>query len=363
MIKFHEPFQSKNQKKYVLDVLDNNLFIKDKYSNLCKEFLIEMYGVNEILLTHSATAALEISSKLLKLEYENSRRILIPSYTFSSTANAFLIDNHEIKFIDIDEKDLIVNKKKLLNKSDILVVVHYANSCFDFDKEINSNIIEDAAQSFDAKLNNKYLGTFGKYGCISFHRTKNVHSDYGGMVILNDNSYFDEAKYIYERGTDRSEVIAGNKNKYQWVQKGSSYQISELSSALLLSQLEDKDIIREIKKNIYFEYEERLSDLVDAGLINIQKINPDLDPNYHAFYIITKDNNRKMIDYLKSKGISAYIGYEPLHLSEYALNNNLQTDLYITESIYKKIIRLPLHTNIKKTDVKYIVDTIKKYYE
>lgn len=364
MIKFHEPHIAKNQEKYVLDVLRNSTYLSDKYRKSCLEFLSDMYKTENILITHSATAALEIASKLIKLEQSKESNILLPSYTFSSSANAFLQDNHKIKFIDVNKKDMIVDKNIKLNNNEFCVVVHYSNSCFEFLNEVNSNLIEDAAQSFDAKFKGKYLGTYGKYGCISFHRTKNIHADLGGMIILNDNSLFDEAKYIYERGTDRSEVIAGNKNKYQWVIKGSSFQITELSSALLLSQLEEKNKIKEIRKEIYLTYREKLNDLVKNELIIIQKIQSDLEPNYHAFYLISKNNNKELINHLKDKGISAYIGYEPLHLSEFANKNKLNLEkLPVTEKYYKKLVRLPIHTNMSVKDANDVVSAIKNFYE
>ena len=361
MINFHEPYVSKKQKKYLLDVTTTSTYLKDKYKNLCEEFLYDMYG-KQILLTHSATAALEISAKLIFLENQKQCKVSMPSYTFSSTANAFLIENHKINFIDINPEDMIVERDALSKIKDYLVVVHYGNSCFDFSNTSHNRVIEDAAQSFDAKLNNKYLGTFGKYGCISFHRTKNIHADYGGLLILNDDSYFDQAKYIYERGTDRADVIAGSKNKYQWVEKGSSYQISELSSALLLSQLESKDKIKQIRKEIYNQYLSQLKILIDSKKIKIQNINKNLDPNYHSFYIMSNENNRQLLNHLNNFGIKAYIGYEPLHLSEFSSKNNLSEPLPITEKVYKQIIRLPLHTNLKKDQIKFITVKIKEFY-
>ena len=363
MIKFHEPYVAKKQEQYVLDALRNSTYSSDKYRQSCLEFLSDMYQTENILITHSATAALEIASKLIKLEKNKKSNILLPSYTFSSTANAFLQDGHNINFIDVNKEDMIVDKSIKLSRNQYCVVVHYANSCFGF-SDTNNNMIEDAAQSFDAKLKGKFLGTYGKYGCISFHRTKNIHADYGGMIILNDNSLFDESKYIYERGTDRSEVIAGKKNKYQWVEKGSSYQISELSSALLLSQLEVKDKIKNLRKEIYMTYKEKLSKLSEKGFLTLQKIQPDLEPNYHAFYLISSTENRELIDHLNSNGISAYIGYEPLHLSEYANKNNLNIEkLPVTEKYYKNLVRLPIHTNISIKDANHVVNTVKDFYE
>ena len=364
MIKFHEPYIAKKQEQYILDVLRNSTYSSDKYRKRCSEFLSDMYQTENILITHSATAALEIASKLIKLEHGKESNFLLPSYTFSSTANAFLQDNHKINFIDVNKEDMIVDKNVKINKNEYCVVVHYSNSCFEFSNKNNNNIIEDAAQSFDAKFNGRYLGTFGKYGCISFHRTKNIHADFGGMIILNDNSLFDKANYIYERGTDRSEVIAGNKNKYQWVEKGSSFQISELSSALLLSQLEVKDKIKELRKEIYLTYKEKLTELAKNELITLQKIQSNLEPNYHAFYIISSTENKKLISHLNNNGISAYIGYEPLHLSKFAKKNNLNLEkLPVTEKYYKKLVRLPIHTNMSIKDANYVVSVIKNFYE
>ena len=226
MIKFHEPFKAKNTKKYLNEVVERNSFNDNYFIERCMEILTEFYQTKNLLLTHSGTAALEISSMLLKEIIENPRQktiIKLPSYTFSSTANAFLRSNFDISFLDINTDDMIVNRNEYqkLKENEYLVSVNYANSTFEYPQNYNHKLIEDAAQSFGVTYNKQPVGTFGRYGCISFHPTKNIHGGYGGLIIVNNDDEFELAKTIWERGTDRNKVINGlkkNMSGYRWVQ-------------------------------------------------------------------------------------------------------------------------------------------------
>jgi len=363
-IKFHEPYRSKNTMKYLERVVNNNSYVDSYFRKSVEEYLSEKFGYKNFLLTHSATAALEMAAILSELNGVKSVRL--PSYTFSSTANAFLRSGIKIKFCDIDKKDFNIDLEKLSlsKKNDALCLVHYANSSSEIShvKKLNFKfLIEDAAQSFNVKYKNKLLGTFGNYGCISFHPTKNVHSGFGGLFLAKSKADLEIGKYIYERGTDRSRVVAGLKNKYEWVSTGSSFEMTELSAAVLLSQLEDYEKIFRIRKEIYQTYLEGLSNLVNLNLIKIQKINPNISPNYHAFYILLRANRLEFLEYMKNNGIQCYIGYVPLHNSKYGKSNNLDLKLPITEKYAKLIVRLPLHTGLIKDDVIKITKKINDY--
>jgi dTDP-4-amino-4,6-dideoxygalactose transaminase len=366
MIKFNEPFKSKNTIKYLEKVVNQNSYTNNFFKDGVTEYLSEKFGYKNFLLTHSATAALEIAAMLCK--QNGVKRAILPSYTFSSTANAFLRANIKLKFSEIQKSDLNIDLKKVKqNKTtDVLCLVHYANSSADMGNRhiVDNNIlIEDAAQSFNVKYDNKLLGTFGKYGCISFHPTKNVHSGFGGMFISKSKSDLEIAKFIYERGTDRSKVTSGLKNKYEWVQEGSSFEMTELSAAVLLSSLENYDHIYRIRKEIYSSYANGLKELINLGHFSIQKVHDKLSPNYHAFYILLKKDRSKFINHMQKNGIESYIGYVPLHNSKYGKFLKVDQNLPLTEKYSKLIVRLPLHTGLRKKDVKKIIEKIHLFFK
>ncbi|MDA7543188.1 DegT/DnrJ/EryC1/StrS family aminotransferase [Acidimicrobiia bacterium] len=370
MIKFNETYKSKSLKKYLNDLSQNNSFLSNKYRDICNEHISENYNYKYFLLTHSATAALEVSAMILKEDekYKNSS-VFMPSYTFSSTANAFLRSNYDVKFIDIDPATMMAETSKLpLKKNDIFVPVHYAGSYFDFDEFfINNNrkditIIEDSAQAFGVKYKNKLAGNYGRMSCFSFHPTKNIHAGFGGMLTFQNKRDYESAQYIYERGTDRSKVISGQKKKYEWVSLGSSFEMSELSSAVLLSQLEDVDYIQSRKKFIYQLYQNNLQALIDEGTIRTQEIPNFIESNYHSFYILLNETNSNFINYLYENGVQSYIGYTPLHSSKYGRKNNLYTKLKNTEFYHKRLVRLPSHANLTDSEVNFITNIVKKYF-
>ena len=263
MIKFHEPYVSKKLEKNYSKLTKKNLFGSTYFREICTEILRDEFGYKNFLLTNSATSALELISILLK--DQEFQKLKLPSYTFSSTANAFLRSGFDLEFIDIDVHNSMIdiNKLQKLEKSELLGIVHYAGSSLNFTKLYEKmgkevSFIEDAAQAFGVKFNNENIGQVGLAGCISFHPTKNIHSDFGGMALLSDRLDFEKAKFVYERGTDRSKVVAGLKNKYEWVELGSSFEITESSCAVLESQLSDYQRIYQIRKELYLRYIEYL---------------------------------------------------------------------------------------------------------
>ena len=368
MIKFNEPYISKRLKKNFNTLNKKNLFGSTYFRDSCSEILENEFGYKNFLLTNSATSALELIAILLK-DYGYSD-IKLPSYTFSSTANAFLRAGYNIDFIDINIENLMVDVDKIgkLNENQLLVVVHYAGSSFDFDylyKKLDKNInfVEDAAQGFGTKYNNINLGQIGLSGCISFHPTKNIHSGFGGMALINESLDYEKAEFILERGTDRSKVVSGLKNKYEWVGIGSSFEITEASCAILESQLLDYQRILQIRKELYLRYVKNLSEFVSFNNFHIQKHPNEFEPNYHAFYIIIDENRDDLINHLQQKGIQSYIGYVPLHSSTYSKNNNFYKNLETTDYIAERVLRLPLHTNLKIKDIDYISKSLKSFFK
>lgn len=365
MIKFHETYSSNKIKQNLIKLSDSNNFGSTYFRDSCTELLQDKFGYSNFLLTNSATSALEMSAILLKDTFE-FERVIIPSYTFSSTANAFLRSGYNIEFVDIRKEDLMFDETKInkYSRNDLLVLVHYAGSSYNFQnlKDIGKEVkfIEDAAQGFGAKYQNQNLGSLGLLGCISFHPTKNIHAGFGGMLLMDEKIDFDKASFVYERGTDRKKVIAGLKNKYEWVDIGSSFEITELSAAVLQAQLIDHEKIIKIKKEIYCRYLENLKELIDSEVLIVQKLHREVSINFHSFYIILKEDCNSFLESLKSEyGIQSYIGYVPLHNSKYGKKNNLNKKLKITEEISNKVVRLPIHTGLKNKDIDYITDSIK----
>lgn len=366
MINFNETYKSKLELKYLEEVTNGN-YINNYFRKKSEEILIEKFKFDNILLTHSATAALEIAGMVLA-KNKSISKIHLPSYTFSSTANAFIRAGININFTDINIDNLMIDFSKLkISKNDHVCIVHYAGSSVDFEKletieNFNFNkLIEDAAQGLGTKFNNKQVGTFGRFGCISFHPTKSIHSGFGGLLNIKNKEDLEMATYIYERGTDRSKVISGQKNKYEWVELGSSFEMTELSAAVLLSQLEEYDKISELRKEIYKTYLLLLKTFLIENNIKFQIFDNRIQHNYHAFYLILNENSNAFLNYLNKNGIQAYIGYVPLHSSAYGIRNKLNKKLINTEKIANTIIRLPLHTQLKYKDVKKISSCVKNY--
>lgn len=369
IIKFNEPYSSNKIKKYVNSSLNSNYYSTGEYEHKVKKILKNKFNLSNTLITHSATGALELIALYLKKSHKNSK-VFLPSYTFSSTANAFLRSGYKLKFLDVNSENLMIDLSKLpkMRPNDIVVPVHYSGHSVDFENISNVSkehlIIEDAAQGLGTKWNNKQVGTFGEFSAFSFHHTKNFQSGFGGLMVSKYEDPMEILEYIYERGTDRSKVIAGLKNKYEWVEIGSSFQIPDLLSAVLLAQLEDYDLITSKRKsvvNFYNSYFENLS----SELIDLPHFSDQSSTNYHAYFIKfkTEKEAKKFLNFTFNKGISCYIGYVPLHNSKLGKELKLNYKLPNTEFLGNKIVRLPVHTSIRREDLNYIKFVFDKFFK
>ena len=368
-ILFQEPYKSNKVKKYVNQSLNSNYYTADYFEDKCKDLLKNKFGLKNTFITHSATGALEMAALLTK---ENKKqKVYLPSYTFSSTANAFLRAGYDIEFLDINPDDLMINLDRVIKnaKNNILVPVHYGGYSVDMsgykDFKKNGTIIEDAAQGIGTTWDNKQVGLFGSLSAISFHHTKNIQGGYAGLLTVNDSKYIEKAKFIYERGTDRSKVISGIKNKYEWVEIGSSFQVPDILSAIIYAQLEDYDQIIKRRKKIHNFYSSYFSKEELKNILNVQKGSSLSSTNYHAFILIFKNNTiaKKFIEFTKNEGVNCYIGYVPLHNSKKGKDLKLNSRLEITEKLSNRIVRLPIHTNIQNEDIKYIENTFNKFFK
>lgn len=323
------------------------------YTKLCHEHLESLTKSKKAFLTHSCTAALEMAALLLDIKQGDE--VIMPSYTFVSTANAFALRGATIVWVDIREDTLNIDEEKIeaaiTGNTVAIVVVHYAGVAAEMDKILsiaqtsNIYVVEDAAQGVSAYYKEKHLGSMGHLGCLSFHETKNVISGEGGALLVNDENFIDRAKLIWEKGTNRESFSLGLVEKYEWVDLGSSYLPGEIIAAFLYPQLKKTKSITDSRLAIWNKYKSQLSDLEKSGSLRLPIIPKNCTHNAHLFYIILKDvfdRRRFIADMLKSS-INCVFHYTPLHSSPAGLKyGRVSEELIITEYIAKQLIRLPI---------------------
>lgn len=348
--------------------LDEDENVNGRFSRACSERLEATYGVDQVLLTHSATGALEMSAMLLAAEY-GATRAYMPSYTFSSTANAFLRAGYDVEFVDIDPTTMNAGVAEFAAADpaagEVIVPVHYAGNPGEIDRlaewaaERGIHVVEDAAQSLGSRIGDRSAGTFGALAAISFHFTKNIHSSLGGALFVNDPRLAERATYIWERGTNRQALLKGLVDKYSWVEVGSSFQVSEMQAAVLLAGIEEYDTVVSHRRTLWDVYAERLSGLDDMG-IHVQTWRRDVVNNHHAFFIRleTDELADEIRQALRTAGIVAYIGYVPLHDAPYGQRAGLNRPLPMTERWAGSVLRLPLHTAMSVEDAERVASTI-----
>ncbi len=364
-ILFNTPYLSGKEQKYVKEVFESKHYAGNgKFTKKCQALLEEITG-SKVLLTTSCTAALELTS--LALDIEDGDEIIVPSYTFVSTASAYERCGAKIVFAEIEPSTLMLDirdvKKKLTERTRAVVTVHYGGLPSDLSgliglcKEHDIDLIEDAAQGFGTVSMGGHLGTFGRFGTISFHETKNIHCGLGGAIYINNPEEFDRIENIWERGTNRTKLFRGLVDKYTWLESGSSFYPSELQSAFLLAQLESLNSNLKIRQKLTEQYFLHLADLETEGKLTIQKGMPTDQWNHHAVVCIFPSENicEKVRVYLKNKQINAYIGYVPLHSSPKGAEMGWKKeDLPVTEEISQRILRLPLHCEMDSGDIERV---------
>jgi len=331
----------------------------------------ERFNSKKILLTTSGTHALELAALLADIN--EGDEVILPSYTFVSTANAFVLRGAKIVYCDIREDNLNIDENKIedliTEKTKAISPVHYAGVACEMDtimhiaKKHNLIVVEDAAQGVDAKYKDKYLGTIGDFGCYSFHETKNFSSGEGGAISINDEKYIKRAEIIREKGTNRSQFFRGEVDKYTWVDIGSSYLPSDINAAVLYNQFENMENINNKRKEIYNAYYNGLKDLQDQNKLRLPIINDFAKTNYHMFYIIlnSEEERNGLMDYLKANGILSVFHYIPLHESPYSREKFGNFSLPVTENLSRRLLRLPMYYSLKLEEVNYIVDKIHSY--
>jgi len=359
--------------KYLEDSIKKGKFSGDGYfTNKCTEILRNKLNASSVLLTTSCTHALEMCAILLDIK--SGDEVIMPSYTFVSTANAFILRGAKVVFIDIEPDMMNINpagiENAITSKTRAIVVVHYAGVGCDMDsimriaKKYNIPVIEDAAQAIGSSYHGKSLGTIGTFGCISFHETKNLHCGEGGALIINDKKYIERAEIIREKGTNRKKYIMGLVDKYSWVDIGSSYLLSELNAAFLYPQLNSLVEITNNRKYLWQEYYSKLTEVLE---ITVQPYPKNIaEFNAHIFFIKVKniEIRGKLIEFLFQKGISATFHYISLHTASASkiYSEFRGTDLYTTMES-ERLLRLPLYYGLKKEDVNEICNEIKEFFK
>ena len=372
-IDFNRPAIVGKELEYIKDAVDQGMLCGDgKYTKLCSSWMKERFHVNQVFLTTSCTHALEMAAYLCDIHPGDE--VIMPSYTFVSTADAFVLRGAKIVFVDIRPDTMNIDEKLIeqavTEKTKAIVPVHYAGVACEMDtimeiaRKYDLKVVEDAAQGVEAYYHGKALGTIGDFGCYSFHETKNYTMGEGGALVFQDNSFQEKAEILREKGTDRSKFFRGQVDKYRWIDYGSSYLPSEMNAAYLYAQLEECEKINRKRHQIYDYYHRHLAPLEEAGLIERPFVPEGIEHNAHMYYIKVKDLETRtgLIAYLKENGIYSAFHYVPLHSSPAGMKFGRFSgeDVYTTRES-ERLVRLPMFYNLPLSDVEYIVKKILEF--
>lgn len=374
MIKFNIPPYVGKELDYIKEAVDSHKICGDgMFTKKCQSVIEDYTDTTKCLLTTSGTDALEMAALLADIR--EGDEVIMPSYTFVSTANAFVLRKAKIVFVDIRPDTLNIDEKLIedavTDKTRAIVPVHYAGVGCEMDtimniaKKYNLKVVEDAAQGVMSFYKGKALGAIGDYGCFSFHETKNYSMGEGGAILINNESDVLKGEILREKGTNRSQFFRGQVDKYTWMDVGSSFLPSELNAAYLYAQLEQKEMINQNRLRAWNMYNELLKPLQEKGRIELPYIPKECTHNAHMFYIKTKDleERTRLISYLKENDISAVFHYIPLHISPAGAKFGRfhGEDKYTTKES-ERLLRLPLYYGINDTDIEKVADAVIKFY-
>ncbi len=369
-IDFNKPYIVGKELYYIAQAVQNGQLSGDGiFTHRCNAWLESHFYAKKVLLTHSCTAALEMAAILCDIQPGDE--FIVPSYTFVSTANAFVLRGGIPVFVDIRPDTMNLNEQlieaAITPKTKAIIPVHYAGVSCEMDtimeiaKRHNLLVVEDAAQGVCATYKGKYLGTIGHLGCYSFHETKNFISGEGGALVINDDRFIERAEIIREKGTNRSQFFRGMVDKYTWVDIGSSYLPSEMIAAFLSAQLEESDKITKKRMHIWTTYHRLLEPLEKAGKLRRPIIPTECNHNAHMYYILLKDLQTRtaLISFLKAANIHPVFHYVPLHTSPMGLKLcSKRYELPITELYSERLLRLPCYYELQDENIERVVRTI-----
>ncbi len=374
MIPFNVPPYIGKEDEYIKQAIDSRKICGDgQFTKKCNEKFEEITGAKKVLMTTSGTSALEMAALLADIKPGDE--VIMPSYTFVSTANAFVLRGATIVFVDIRPDTMNIDENliedAITEKTKAIVPVHYGGVACEMDticdiaKRHNLVVVEDAAQGVMSFYKGRALGSIGDFGCYSFHETKNYSMGEGGAVLVNHEKNVERAEIIREKGTNRTKFFRGQVDKYTWVDLGSSYLQSELNCAYLYAQIEDPDIINDDRLKSWNAYYELLTPLKEKGCIDLPVVPEGCVHNAHMFYIKTKDleERSKLIAFLKGNGIGAVFHYIPLHSAPAGqqFGRFHGEDKYTTKES-ERLLRLPMYYGLGKKDIEFVVNAVNRFF-
>ena len=374
MLPFNKPFLTGKETEFLEKAFLEGKFSGNGYfTKKCHEFFKDYFGFEHCFLTNSATAALEMAALLCGIEKEDE--VIIPSYTFVSTATPFASRGAKIIFCDSENSspnmDVELLERLITPKTKAIVTVHYAGMACDMEAIMNLAtkhnlyVIEDAAHSITSSYKNTFLGSMGHCAAFSFHETKNISSGQGGMLVINDSTLIERAKIVWEKGTNRDEMDNGKATKYEWVDLGSNFYPSEITAALLYSQLLSLEHIQFKRKQIWEKYYSNLALLENEGKIQLPTLKSYQSNNYHIFYLVSKTITERdaLINYLKQNDVLAVFHYMCLHKSPYIKGiTDFQDELPNAEKYANTLVRLPIFVDLELNQVEKISELIISFY-
>jgi len=375
IVPFNKPFIVGKELYYIAEAVLSNAHLSGDgpFSRKCEEFLQRSLRCHKALLTHSCTAALEMVGLLTDLNPGDE--VIMPSFTFVSTANAIVLRGAVPVFVDIRPDTLNIDESLIPDaitcRTKGIICVHYAGVSCNMDEIMRIAeakdlwVAEDAAHAFLSSYNGRSLGTIGDFGSLSFHETKNIISGEGGALLINSKEFVEKAEIIREKGTNRTQFNRGAIDKYSWVDVGSSYLPSDLIAAFLYAQLEHAETIIKYRSRIISLYNELLKPLEDSGFIRLPLIKNGRECNGHMYYIITgsKQERSSLMEHLSSRGISAVFHYVPLHSAPAGLKYGRTSGfMKVTSDISDRILRLPLYYGITDSEVESVVCSLGVFY-
>lgn len=375
MINFNIPPNVGNELDYVKQAIDSHKICGDgQFTKKCNAWLEERFNCQKVLLTTSGTTALDMAALLCDLQLGDE--VILPSYTFSSTATAFVLAGAKLVFVDIRPDTMNIDENKIeaaiTSRTKVIVAMHYAgvacemDTIMDIAKRYNLKVVEDAAQAVMSTYKGKALGTIGDFGCYSFHETKNYSMGEGGALLINKPEYNERAEILREKGTNRAKFFRGQVDKYTWVDFGDSYLPSELNAAYLWAQLEQADEINNNRLTTWKTYYEALKYLEETGKLELPHIPTECTHNAHMFYIKLKnlEERTKFIAYLREHEVQSVFHYIPLHSAPAGQKfGHFHDEDVFTTIESERLARLPMYYGLLNENLSLVIETVKSFFE
>lgn len=374
MIHFNVPPFTGKELDYMKEAIENHKICGDgPFTKKCDEWMENRFKAKKVMLTTSGSSALDMAAMLCGIEPGDE--VILPSFTFSSTANAFVLAGAKLVFVDIRPDTMNIDENKIedaiTSKTKVLCVVHYAGIACEMDKimeiarKYNLKVVEDAAQAVMSTYKGKALGTIGDFGCFSFHETKNYSMGEGGAIIINNDNFIEKAEILREKGTNRAQFFRGQVAKYNWVDFGDSYLASDLNAAYLWAQLEMADEINQNRIDTWNEYQKAFKELEEKNIVELPTVPKGCVHNAHMFYIKCKDleTRQNYINYMRKNDILCVFHYVPLHSAPAGVKFGHFSGIdEHTTADSDRLVRLPMYYNISKSDLNKVIDKTLEFF-